>query len=132
FKWSRGAETEELLCLFDTSDSIGDKHLLLGSILRHKAGARQRKQELDQLVDRGSNSHANVEELIGAVSLHAQDVRLRDVFDINEIENLAAIAEDDRRLARENAVEDLHDHAHICALVVHARPIDIHVAVSDV
>ena len=46
---------------------------------------------------------------------------------MDEVVGLAAVAEDHGALARVDAVEHLHDHTHVRALVVHPRPVDVHV-----
>src|SRR5258708_21334311 len=88
-----GFETEQSLRLLSGSDAIRHKARRLRAILRHQVRFSQFQEDLHKLVDSGSNTHADVEELIGTVRFHAQHVRQCDVFDVDEVVNLAAVAE---------------------------------------
>src|SRR5262245_28505716 len=128
----RRPEAEQPFGLLGTADAVRDEHLLLRPVLGAELRTGQPKQVLDQLVNRGLDAHADVEELVGHVGLHGEDVRPGDVGDVDEVVGLRAVAEDDRRQALRDAVEHLHDDADIGALVVHARAVDVHVAQADV
>ncbi len=86
----------------------------------------------DELVDRRAQAGADVEERVGRLRLQREDVRARDVLDVDEVVGVRAVAVDERREALVDAVEHLHDHADVRALVVHPRAVDVHVAVADV
>ena len=57
---------------------------------------------------------------------------LGDILDIDEVHCLRAVAEDQRRLARSNALHPANEHFGICAVDVHAWAVDIEVAQRNV
>src|SRR5437588_4975921 len=124
-------EAEQPFGLVDTADPVRDEALLLTTVLGLEIRAGELEQDLDQLVDGGAYAHADVEELVGAVCLHAEDVRLGGVANVDEVVHLRAVAEDYGTLAGPDLVQHTHDDAHVSALVVHPRRVDVHVAVTD-
>ena len=81
---------------------------------------------------RGLRPAADVETLSSLASIARQDVRARDVVDIDEVHGLQAVAEDDRRLAARDALHPADQHLGVAAVDVHARPVDVEVAQRDV
>ncbi len=74
----------------------------------------------------------DVEHLVGDVALRREQVGPRDVVDVDEVHRLAAVAEDQRRLARGDALHPAHEHLGVDAVDVHPRSVHVEVAQGHV
>src|SRR4051812_3789156 len=94
--------------------------------------AHDPQERLREAAQAGLLAARDVEDPVSERRLHRQDVRVRDVGDEDEVHGLAAVTEDQRRLAVGDALHPSHEDLRVDAVDVHTRPVDVEVAQRDV
>ena len=84
--------------------------LALGAVFGLELAAHDAQQRGGQVVEAGFDAARDVEHFVGDVGFERQDVRARDVFDVDEVHRGLAIAEDQRRLSGRDAVHPADQH----------------------
>ena len=97
-----------------------------------EVGAHDAQQHLGELEQAGLRAAGDVEDRVGHVALGGEEVRARDVADVDEVHRLRAVAEDQRRLAGRDPLHPAHEDLGVEAVDVHARAVDVEVAQRDV
>ena len=127
-----GAEAEQLLGELGAADRLVTKTSSCGRYSGSMLAPVISSSMPTSSRDRRASPVPMLKNVSVASAFSDEDVRPRDVLDVDEVVGVRAVAVDQRRQALVDPVEHLHDHAHVRALVVHPRPVDVHVAVADV
>ena len=98
-----------------------------GAVLDRKVGVHHLQQRLGEVAQARLDLAGDVVDALGDIAAGGENVGARDVLGVDEVHRLAAVAEDQRRLAVGDALHPAHQHLGVQAVHVHARPVDVEV-----